>query len=174
MTLISTVTVGSGGAASIDFTGIVGTATDLVLLLSLRATTDVAGTYNFVNMNVNSSGTNFNRRLLQGTGSSAASFSDTTDRQIALINGNSSTASTFSNHSVYFPNYSGSTQKSFSVDSVHETNATAAYQQLQAIIWPSTAAITSLTLTPTSGNFAQHSLASLYSVTKGSGGATVS
>lgn len=174
ITKISTITVGSGGAASIDFTSIPGTYTDLFLVCSLRASsaTEDTGMLRFNG----DSGANYVRRGLYGTGSSAASFAQTTTFIAAGGYAASDfTANTFSNQSIYIPNYSGSTYKSTSTDAVSENNATRAYQYIWAGIWNNTAAITSMSLSASSGNLAENSTATLYGVLKGSsGGVTVS
>jgi hypothetical protein len=156
----SAVTVGSGGAASINFTSIPATYTDLVIKLSLRD--DSANTVQIVNISFNGNTANFSGRNVQGNGSVAASFSQA--RRISLTSGASSTSNTFSNADIYIPNYAGSTNKSFSGDSVNENNATASFQSLDAGLWSDTSAITSVTLTPNTGNFVQHSTAYLYGV----------
>lgn len=168
MTLISTVTVGSGGAASIDFTSIPQTYTDLFVVVSARCTTtqtDILGKFN-------GSTSGYSGRYLVGTGSSAVS--GTVTNFMAITVDSASTSNTFSNSSLYIPNYTGSTAKSYSVDAVNENNATGAYSILVAGLWTGTAAINQITLTPASGNHAQYSSASLYGILKGSGGATVS
>lgn len=152
----SAVTVGSGGAASIDFTSIPSTYTDLVVKLSVRG----SGLYNVL-MSINSSTTNFSYRLLEGDGASAASYNSTTGR---LGNTVTTTASTFSSIEVYLPNYASSTNKSYSVDAVSEANATTAYADLTAGLWSNTSAITALGFTMSTGNFVQYSTAYLYGV----------
>jgi hypothetical protein len=162
-TLISSVTVGSGGAANIEFTSIPATYTDLCLLLSGRIDANYGQTWYEIYLRVNgSTGTG---RDLYGNGSAAAS-STTGEIRIYGIPSNTSTASTFSNASIYIPNYASSTQnKSISVDSVSENNATAAIAQLGAEIYASNTAITSLKLDPyNAANFVQHSTAYLYGI----------
>lgn len=170
MTLVSTTTVGSGGAANITFSSIPQTGTDLLVVLSGRVTTDGA-----VGIYFNGSNSSLTNRFLRGSGSAASSNSASVIGYIGESSVDGQTANTFGNVSVYIPNYTGSTNKSFSVDAVSENNATSAYQTLVAGLWSSTAAITSLTLLPaSSATFKQYSTASLYTITKGSGGATVS
>jgi hypothetical protein len=72
------------------------------------------------------------------------------------------TASSFSSGEIYIPNYAGSTNKSYSIDSVTEQNATGALAELIAGLWSQTAAITQITLS--SSNFQQYSTAYLYGV----------
>jgi hypothetical protein len=167
MTLVSTVTVGSGGAASIVFSSIPQTATDLVILISGRCTT----TSNEIYLDFNGGSSVQSERRLVGDGSTTASQTST-DGWIASMPKSSFTANTFGSTMVYIPNYTAAVNKSISVDDVNENNASNADQVIRAMLWASTAAITSLTLV--AANFAQHSTASLYTITKGSGGATVS
>jgi hypothetical protein len=168
MTLVSTVTVGSGGAASIDFNSIPQTGTDLFAVCSLRSTGGGIETDLFIY--VNGSITQTGRWLL-GDGSAASSASPSSNS--ARITGASATSNTFGNASVYFTNYTAATNKSFSVDAVTENNATNATQIIAAKSRADTNPITSLSFTDL-GTLAQHSTVSLYLVTKGSGGATTS
>jgi len=157
---IQTITVGAGGAASIDFTSIPQTYTDLKIVLSARHTT--SETSNDVLATINSSTSNFTARRVYGSGSSAAS--DTNARVVGMTVGASATASVFGNSEVYFPNYTSSNYKSYSADLVGENNASTAYQILIAGLWSNTAAITSISLAPGSGSFVQYTTATLYGV----------
>jgi hypothetical protein len=160
-TLISSVTVGSGGAATIGFTSIPSTYTDLVLKTSLR--TDRALEIDAILFTLNASTSNFTGRRLFGDGSSATS--DTVTRIILIANAATGTSNTFSNNEVYIPNYAGATNKSYSVDGVAENNTTFARADLTAGLWSDTSAITSITLTPNNGpNFVQYSTAYLYGI----------
>ena len=166
MTHIETVTVGSGGAASIAFSAIAGDFTDLVLVYSLRNSTNT----NYQTMSFNGSTSNFTQRQLDGEGSGSGTSASRTDSVIRLTAVPSvATASTFSSAQIYIPNYTASVNKSFSVDGVTENNATQAFQVLIAGLWSQTAAITSITLT-SPANFVEHSSASLFGITAGSDG----
>jgi hypothetical protein len=165
---ISTVTVGSGGAASIDFTGIPQTYTDLILKISARSTSSSGDCRIELN---GSGGTAYSGRVLYGDGSAAASASNTGAALMSwgagAINRSTTTSSTFANTDVYIPNYTSSNNKSVSTDSVEENNATQAYSQLAASLWANSAPITSIKLTPSgSGNFVQYSSATLYGIRK--------
>ena len=163
--LIETVTVGAGGAASIEFTGIPQDGVDLVLLLSGR--TDYSGVGRVVYTTINSdNSTTYQNRLLRGDGSAASSqiVSNTLGIYAGFIDSASATSNTFENLQMYVSNYAGSSQKSFSLESVSENNATEAYQNIVAGLWPQTAAITSIKMTPLSANFVEHSTASLYKI----------
>lgn len=158
---IATVTVGSGGASTISFSSIPATYTDLLLSFSLRSSTAGEDTQ----LSFNSSTANFSSRNLAGNGSSASSGSRSDSIISASMNYSTYTASTFSNGTLYIPNYTSSNNKSFSVDTVVENNATTAPMQLIAGLWSNTAAITSITLTNyAAGNYVQYSTATLYGI----------
>jgi len=156
--LISAVTVGSGGASSIDFTSIASTFTDLCLKVSIRNVNDTPSVY----LRFNGTTTNHSDRWLYGSGSFADSATNANIEM--LLNRSSSTSSTFANAEIYIPNYAGSTNKSVSIDAVSENNGTLAYAQLDAGLWSNTAAITSIKLQAASGNIAEFSTAYLYGV----------
>lgn len=158
--LIQTITVGSGGAASIEFGSIPQTYTDLKVLLSVRSS-DGSGT---LRVQPNGLTTNLSSRRLEGSGSTATSATDGSVIAIYAVTLSSYTASVFSNIEIYIPNYAGSTNKSVSADGVMENNATESYQNLVAGLWSNTSAITSLTLAKSTGNFVQFSSASLYGI----------
>jgi hypothetical protein len=162
MTLVSTVTVGSGGAASIQFDNIPQSGKDLLLLFSGRV--GAGGTFRDYNLHINgnTTGTSYTLRTLLGTGSSVLSYSATEARFAMEINDSSSTANTFSNVQVYFANYTSSAAKSVSIDLVGENNATASRQSIDAGLWNNTSAITSLTLRDRGFNTSEFSSASLY------------
>ena len=160
-TKIASVSVGSGGAASIDFTSIPSTYTDLCVKFSGRTSL----TQYLVSLSLNGSTSSFTRRSIVGDGSSASSFSGS-DSQNIVASMSTDTANTFGNTDIYIPNYAGSANKSVSVDTVEENNGTTARALLGAILWSNTAAITALGLTPVSGSFVQYSTATLYGVSK--------
>jgi hypothetical protein len=159
---IATVTVGSGGAANIEFTAIPATFTDLLVKGSLRTSATPGYAWGDVVVNFNGSSANRSQRGVYGTGSSATSFSNSD--LFGRVSNSDSTASTFGSFEMYVPNYAGSTNKSVSIDSVSENNATAALADLIAGLWSNTAAITSIKLTPDLGNFTQYSTATLYGI----------
>lgn len=162
--LISSVTVGSGGASSIDFTSIPQTYTDLVLKLSARSNRGLV--YDSALINPNNSTSNLtDRYLISYSGSSVASGTDSTGLLTFGVDGNSATSSTFGNAEVYFPNYTSANYKSWSSDGVLENNASDARNGLTASLWSNTAAITSLIIKPQGGtSFLQYSTAYLYGI----------
>jgi hypothetical protein len=163
---IATVTVGSGGSSSIAFSSIPSTYTDLCLKVSARDTFSAVSLIAQLKFNASSVGYSFKR--LRGTGSAVDSYGESGATEMNLYNtsvGASATASTFSNYEIYIPNYAGSTNKSFSVDSVTENNATEAYAVLFGGLWSDTPAITSINIVPTT-LFAQYTTATLYGISK--------
>ena len=163
---IATVSLGSA-AATISFTSIPSTYTDLLIMGSLR--NSAADTNTDTVLTFNSSTSGYSGRRLAGNGSSASSDTQgaTNGYYFALTGeGTNWTASTFSNGSIYIPNYTSSNNKSISTDAVTENNGTAASAQLAAGLWSNSAAITSITLTSGNGNFVQYSTATLYGISK--------
>jgi hypothetical protein len=160
-TLLETITVGAAGASSVTFNSIPQTGyTDLVIKMSGRS----SAANNSISMAFNGSSASFTSRYLNGSGSAASSGSRTDFYQSAIIDESGYTANSFGNAEIIIPNYVSANYKSFSIDGVTETNATLAYMTLIAGLWSNTAAITSVTIAPGGGNFAQHSTFSLYGV----------
>jgi len=167
MTKISTVTVGSGGAATIDFTSIPATYTDIVIKYSGRST--AAGNYQNVNIKINTdTGSNYTSKLLYGDGSAAGSDTTTTTfLKFMYIPFSSATASVFGSGELYFAKYAGSIYKSMIADTVTENNLTGSGSSiigLTAGLWSDNSAINAITLTPNSGSWAEYSTATLYGI----------
>jgi hypothetical protein len=166
--LIASSTVPLLGATSIDFTSIPADYTDLCLKVSARndAVTTVGGIW----IQFNGFSTNLSSRVLFGTGSSSGSFSDTTI--FSYCNAALSTTSTFSNLEFYISNYAGSNNKTMTIDSTMENDATGSSMALTAGRWSASAAITSIKLltfnnsNSAAANFVQNSTAYLYGVKK--------
>lgn len=161
---IATTEVGALGAASIDFTVIPSTFTDLCVLLSARQTG--AALTASLNISLNGSTANFTYRALQGAGSGTpASFSGSSN-YIGQTPAATATTSTFGNASVYIPNYANSTNKSISIDTVDETNGATTYAQFTASLWSQTAAVNALSLIAGNVGFGQYTSATLYGIKK--------
>ena len=161
--LIESYTVASA-QADYTFTTISSSFTDLCLKISARSTAN--GGQN-CNLTFNSTASGYSDKIVSGSGSGTpASFSsgNTTRGGSIVIPGADFTSNTFGNGEIYIPNYTGSTAKSFSNDSVTENNTTLSYAQLQATLWTGTAAITSIKIDLSGGNFAVGSTFYLYGV----------
>jgi hypothetical protein len=165
---IATVTVGSGGAADITFSSIPATYTDLNVLASTRSTGDQASVnYCQLRLELNGNTSNYSDRLLYGIGGLGAGSLSYTNAYVTWAGASTdstATASTFSNVSIYIPNYASSNNKSISSDGVTESNATNSILTLDAGLWANSSAITSLKFTLETGNFAQYSTATLYGI----------
>lgn len=160
---IATVDVGAGGAANIDFTSIPSTYTDLCVKVSGRTAT--AGNADNLLVKFNTSSTSFTSKALRGSGSAVVSYSPGSANIFGFLPGATSTASTFGNTELYIPNYAGSTNKSYSGDSVTENNGTEAYALLVAGLWSNTSAISSITIySDSSSNLTQYTTATLYGI----------
>jgi hypothetical protein len=165
--LIATVTVGAGGAASIDFTSIPGTYTDLMVQFSGRPSSNDATAY----IEFNGSSGGYTSRNLLGFGGASLVISQTQTRlNIGTLKND--TANTFGSVTTYIPNYAGSTNKSVSTDQSSEANISSQYNFIYAGLWSNTAAITSLSIKIDAGNFVQYSTATLYGVKSGQSGTT--
>ncbi len=163
-TKIASGTVGAGGAASIDFTSIPSTYTDLLIKVSLRAAVNQQSW----TLSFNSSGSGYSQRVIYGDGSGVGTQSLSSQSVLYGYAQDRSvwTANTFNNGEVYIPNYLSSNNKSVSIDEVAENNATLANQAFVAGLWANTAAITSVSVGGYAGNLAQYSTATLYGISK--------
>ena len=170
-TLIASSTVGSGGAASIDFTSIPSTYTDLKLVYSLRS--NLASVYGGTFIYINGSQSTYSQKWLEGSGSVVTTSTVPASTWVYGEDGvgNGSTANTFGNSETYFPNYLSSNNKSFASDTVGENNASTAYSMLTASLWSSVSAINRITLSTSNSSvtggtqlFLQYSTAYLYGI----------
>jgi hypothetical protein len=163
--LLQKINVGPAGVSSVTFSSIPQTGyTDLVVYHSARNT--VANANLQLSFN-GSGGTAYSAKKIYASNTTVVSNSETSAAYIyGLSDRSTDTASTFASGSFYIPDYTSSSYKSFSYDGALEGNIAATYLYLTAGLWSNTAAITSVTLTPDSGNFAQYSTFSLYGVSK--------
>ena len=158
-TLIDKTTLGSS-AASVTFSSIPSTYTDLLLKISSKSNLILANGGAAIELKLN--GTAFSSaKRLESNGSTASS------NNFEYINGQPSnfTADTFGNTEIYIPNYLSTNNKSVSADSVGENNATLTANSLNALLYTVTVAITSVSLNTISGyNFVSGSSFYLYGI----------
>jgi hypothetical protein len=167
--LIASNTVGATSVASVTFSSIPSTYTDLVIKLSTRGDRVSTNAEFFVKFNTSSA--NFTYKLLQGNGTTAAASSGGSQGLAGVSDAASNTASTFANSEMYIPNYASANYKSFSIDSVMENNTAGTtppgYAYLIAGLWSNSAAISTIELYPESStNWVQYSNFYLYGIIK--------
>ena len=168
-TLISSNVLASS-AASVTFSAIPSTYTDLVLRCSTRADSSSGSYASYILASINSTTTSgsFTVLSMNSTSTAATSFNATGNTNwLGAANGGGTTANTFSNVELYLPSYTASQNKPMSVFSVFENNAsgvgTGGPWGAFAELWSSTSAITSISLTLSGGyNFVSGSSFYLY------------
>jgi hypothetical protein len=160
---IQTVTVGATPVATIDFTSIPQTYTDLKIVISARNNFN-AGYASNCSLSFNSSSSNFSSRFATGDGASTASYSRSDNLNAFLVPTPGATASVFGNTEIYIPSYTSAKYKAFSIDCVVENNASGTFLTIYAGLWSNTAAITAISLNDQNGSFIQYSTATLYGI----------
>ena len=165
-TLISS-NVLSSSAASVTFSSIPATYTDLVLRASVRS--DAAATVKETEIIFNAdTATNYSFTNLLGLGSNGSAsqqFGTLAYGWTGKIAADSSTANTFANVEIYIPSYTASQNKQISSNNINENNnsiveATAAV----AVLCRNSAAITSILFYPRASNFVSGSSFYLYGI----------
>jgi hypothetical protein len=157
--LISSVNLVSA-QTSMDFTSIPQTYTDLKLVICGRLSTND----NYYSLKINGSLQTTTNTSLRGSGT-AIDAENWSDNYSIVTQRGDATATIFGNAEIYIFNYTGSNNKSISIDSVSENNANFAWTYLAGSLWSSSSAITSLGITNISGgNLAQYSTAHLYGI----------
>jgi hypothetical protein len=156
---IATVTVGSGGAANVEFTSIPATYTHLQIRGIARTGSDQAVLVTF-----NGSSSTYKNHYLEGTGTSAIAGAET-NSGIALYAVSVSTANTFSGFVWDILDYANTNKnKVLRALNGFDKNGTG-YIDLDSGLWVDTSAITSIKVTPTgSTTFQQYSHFALYGV----------
>lgn len=150
---IATTTLGSA-AATVTFSSISGTYTDLRIIYATTASAD-AGNYLRFNSD---SGFNYSRTYMYGNGSAVGSSRDTS---ATGIYGPFTMSSAITANTIDIMNYSNTTtNKTCLVRAGAANNSTLASVGL----WRSTAAITSVSITCDGANFASGSIFTLYGI----------
>lgn len=165
-TLISSNVLASS-AASVTFSAIPSTYTDLVLRISARS--DNATTLDSIIYTVNGLSTSiYSYVYLRGSGTAASSALASASGSGLLAygaDGATATASTFSNSELYVPNYTASQNKQLSWFGVQENNLAAANIAVSGNLTQTTSAISSITLSLNVGpNFVTGSSFYLYGI----------
>jgi hypothetical protein len=150
---IATTTL-STATASVTFSSISGSYTDLVLVVCSTTGTGTA----LLTAN-GDTGSNYSRTFMYGTGSSVVAGRTTNFASFPFTIG--ATANVFSSSIIHLMNYSNATtNKTFLARGNDANDATVAF----AGLWRNTSAITSLTLTGSAGNLSSGSTFTLYGI----------
>ena len=166
-TLISS-NVLTSSAASVTFSAIPSTYTDLVLRISAR--TDAATIWGG-NIQVEANGSTgstslFSNTEITGSGSAASSARNSAASAWygdgGRVDTAGNTASTFTSDEWYIAGYATANNKVASRSNASENNTTAAYINASANLWRSTSAITSLFINSYAGSFVSGSSFYLY------------
>ena len=160
---IATVLVGSGGSSQINFTSIPSTFKHLQIRAIARNTSTVAD----ANYRFNSdSGSNYAWHLLVGNGSSASAFAFTGQTSIRGAGFNDNATSVFGGGVTDILDYTNTNKNTTVRTLTGMDNNTSTYSQIQFYsgLWLNTAAITTITITPSAGSFAQYSQFALYGI----------
>jgi hypothetical protein len=161
-TLIASNTL-STSAASVTFSSIPATYTDLVVRASVRSNSG-GSIADSIRLTINGSTLNQSFRFVRGNGSSVVSSSGTSASLGNASNGSASTANTFSNVELYIPSYTASQNKPISGFWTQEDNSTTAYIYAEARLWSVTTAINSLSFNLTGINLGANSSFFLYGI----------
>lgn len=165
-------TVLTGSQASITFSSIPSTYTDLILVVSSRQQ-DSGSYFEQFYLEFNGSATAvYSQTMVRGNSSVAGSNQNSTQAYFNYLyqTGPSNTANTFGSVEIYIPNYTGSTNKVMSSTSVVENNSTTAGESWiagAAQLWRNTSAINQIKLTASgggAGNFTSGSRFDLYGI----------
>jgi hypothetical protein len=155
-------------AASVTFSSIPATATDLLVITSARSIRVLRADNLIIRFN-GSSATNYSVRWMEANDSSVSNFNESSQAQLLIgySTGATATANTFNSCEIYIPNYAGSSAKSVFSTSVTESNSTTdAFINAFSGLWSLTNAITDIQIISQVDSFASGSSFFLYGITK--------
>ena len=163
MTKLGTVTVGVGGQASISFSNIPQSYTDLTVMFSARDTSNSGSQWAGSSLTFNGTTTGYYSKVAYGSNTGTGSAASASALTYLYATSSSATASVFGSTKVYISNYSGNFYKPIDGDTVTEHNSSATFLGIVSGLWSNTSPITSLTLTAET-SFAQYSTFTLYGI----------
>jgi hypothetical protein len=154
---IATTTLGSA-AASVTFSTISGSYTDLVLVFftpSNSINDDMYLQYN------SDTGSNYSNTTLRGNGTTASSTRGSNTTGARFSDQSSPTTSTSNTAIIHIMNYANTT--TYKTNISRSNNASTGIDAM-VTLWRNTAAITSVKVYPASGNMATGTIATLYGI----------
>lgn len=159
--LIETITVGTGGASSVEFANIPQDGKHLLLLLQSK-TTD-GSSYSSVNVTLNNSSV-FTYKIvrLQASGTSVGTDNFAGTSFQFVTNGGGNNPNSFGNAELYFLNYAQATAQVVFADTVAQSASGNGIREFRAMENITTAATTSMQISYS--NLAEHTTASLYKI----------
>ncbi len=163
---IATTTVGGGGSASVTFSSIPATYTHLQIRYLVKNTSAAF----FLKMQFNSdTGSNYSWHLLSGNGTSASATATASTTDMVLPRtADSALANAFTGGVADILDYANTSKykTSRALGGFNHNSADDGVQkiELSSGLWMNTNAVSSITLFPGSGNFAQHSSFALYGI----------
>ena len=160
---IATVTVGSGGAANIEFTSIPSTYQHLQIRAIFRNSNATDTTYMRLNSDTTS---NYAWHTLRGNGSSttAAGSSSQTNMEIPFATYSGTTASVFAGLVTDILDYAN-TNKYKTIRNLGGADLNGSGRiDFVSGLWQSTSAITTIRFYPSAGNFVEYSQFALYGI----------
>jgi len=159
----------SSSQATVTFSSISSSYTDLVLRISAR--TDRASAYDDVLLRINgNSAVSYSNTYLRGSGSTANSARNNISTSLAIVSsadGNNATASTYGSLEIYIPSYTVAQNHPISAFGVQEGNQAAMFLATTAGLARVASAITQIDISPFTGpNFISGSTFYLYGIKK--------
>ena len=149
--LIASNTLGSN-TASVTFSSIPGTYTDLVLQLSGRSAYGTTGIIPYAVRLNNDTGANWSTTHIYTNFNGTLGSERLTSNQIRpVIEPDGFTANTFGSAEIYIPQYTASINKPISAVGFAENNSASASATLGATLWRNTAAVTSIVIVDANG-----------------------
>jgi hypothetical protein len=140
--------------ATVTFSSIPATYDDLVIKISAR--TNVANANDMLSMLVNNNNASiYSRTWLSGDGASLSTANISASQPLNGrydLDGDTATASAFSQTEIYIPAYLSAANKPLSWTSAMETNSTTAYMNILAGYMATTSAISSIKFTANDSN----------------------
>lgn len=166
MRLISKTTLASD-QASVTFSGIPQTFTDLYVVASARSSRPSFNS-DAIYISLNGSTANFSARWIQSAGGSISGGTET--RYAGNATAATAGANEFGSTEIYVPNYAGAANKTISTMGIGPVGTGTPLMATTAVLWSNTAPITSLSLSPAIGpNFTSGSSFFLYGITSAAG-----